>query len=95
MVLPLGRLPAMTAKVTLSFADETIEQARWFARREGLSLSAWMDQAAREKTLREVFAAHADAVSRAGLDWETAALADAHEVGLVNDLLLGGRPRAA
>ncbi|NYT93045.1 MULTISPECIES: DUF6364 family protein [Salinispora] len=85
----------MTAKVTLSLADETIEQARWFARREGLSLSAWMDQAAREKTLRAVFSAHADAVSRAGLDWETPALADAHEVGLVNDLLRGGRPRAA
>ncbi|MFC3501344.1 DUF6364 family protein [Micromonospora krabiensis] len=85
----------MTAKVTLSFSDETIEEARRFAKREGLSLSAWMDQAAREKALREVFAAHAAAVRRAGLDVESAALADASEVGMVDDLLFGGRPRAA
>ncbi|MFC8849295.1 MULTISPECIES: DUF6364 family protein [unclassified Micromonospora] len=85
----------MTAKVTLSFSDETIEEARRFAKREGLSLSAWMDQAAREKALREVFTAHADAVHRAGLDLETAAVADAREVAMVDDLLFGGRPRAA
>ncbi|GAB3858045.1 hypothetical protein ACFFMR_09540 [Micromonospora andamanensis] len=85
----------MTAKVTLSFADETIADARRFAKREGLSLSAWMDQAAREKALREVFAAHAAAVGRAGLDLESAALADAQEVGMVDDLLFGGPPRAA
>ncbi|MEV6691622.1 hypothetical protein AB0M35_09175 [Micromonospora sp. NPDC051196] len=85
----------MTAKVTLSFSDETIADARRFAKREGLSLSAWMDQAAREKALREVFAAHAAAVSRAGLDLESSALADAQEVGMVDDLLFGGRPRAA
>ncbi|MFD4208937.1 DUF6364 family protein [Micromonospora tulbaghiae] len=85
----------MTAKVTLSFSDETIEEARRFAKREGLSLSAWMDQAAREKALREVFTAHADAVSRAGLDLESAALADAQEAALVDDALFGGRPRAA
>ena len=29
----------MTAKVTLSFTDETIEEARRFAKREGLSMS--------------------------------------------------------
>ena len=85
----------MTAKVTLSFSDETIEEARRFAKREGLSLSAWMDQAAREKALREVFTAHADAVGRAGLDLEAAALADAQESALVDDALFGGRPRAA
>ncbi|MBF5031520.1 MULTISPECIES: DUF6364 family protein [Micromonospora] len=85
----------MTAKVTLSFSDETIEEARRFAKREGLSLSAWMDQAAREKALREVFTAHADAVGRAGLDLESAALADAQEAALVDDALFGGRPRAA
>ncbi|MFC0096362.1 DUF6364 family protein [Micromonospora marina] len=85
----------MTAKVTLSFSDETIEEARRFAKREGLSLSAWMDQAAREKALREVFTAHADAVGRAGLDLETAAVADAQEAALVDDALFGGRPRAA
>ncbi|MBQ1026906.1 hypothetical protein O3597_00980 [Verrucosispora sp. WMMA2044] len=85
----------MTAKVTLSFADDTIADARRFAKREGLSLSAWMDQAAREKALREVFAAHAAAVGRAGLDLESASLADAQEVGMVDDLLFGGPPRAA
>ncbi|RBJ06072.1 hypothetical protein DRA43_10970 [Micromonospora provocatoris] len=91
----MGSLPDMTAKVTLSFSDETIEEARRFAKREGLSLSAWMDQAAREKALREVFTAHADAVGRAGLDLESAALADAQEAALVDDALFGGRPRAA
>ncbi|WP_433344707.1 DUF6364 family protein [Micromonospora sp. CA-111912] len=85
----------MTAKVTLSFSDETIEEARRFAKREGLSLSAWMNQAAREKALREVFTAHAVAVGRAGLDLETAALADAREVEMVDDAMFGGRPRAA
>ncbi|MEV4480784.1 DUF6364 family protein [Micromonospora coxensis] len=95
MVIPMGSLSRMTAKVTLSFSDETIEEARRFAKREGLSLSAWMDQAAREKALREVFTAHAEAVGRAGLDLESAALADAREVAMVDDALFGGRPRAA
>ncbi|SCG34608.1 DUF6364 family protein [Micromonospora halophytica] len=95
MVIPLGSLSRMTAKVTLSFSDETIEEARRFAKREGLSLSAWMDQAAREKALREVFTAHAEAVGRAGIDLESAALADAREVAMVDDALFGGRPRAA
>lgn len=91
----MGSLSGMTAKVTLSFSDETIEEARRFAKREGLSLSAWMDQAAREKALREVFTAHAAAVARAGIDLESAALADAAEVGMVDDVLFGGRGRAA
>ncbi|SCE99423.1 hypothetical protein GA0070214_104326 [Micromonospora chaiyaphumensis] len=92
----MGNLSGMTAKVTLSFSDETIEEARRFAKREGLSLSAWMDQAAREKALREVFTAHAEAVARAGLDLESAALADAREAALVDDALFGGgRPSAA
>ena len=84
----------MTAKVTLSFSEETIEEARRFAKREGLSLSAWMDQAAREKALREVFTAHAAAVNRAatraGDVFEAAALADEHEVAMVRDALSGG-----
>jgi hypothetical protein len=85
----------MTAKVTLSFSDETIEEARRFAKREGLSLSAWMDQAAREKAVRELFTAHAAAVGRAGVDLEAAALADEHEVAMVDDALFGGDGRAA
>ncbi|MER7439694.1 DUF6364 family protein [Micromonospora avicenniae] len=95
MVIPVGNLSGMTAKVTLSFSDETIEEARRFAKREGMSLSAWIDQAAREKALREVFTEHAAAVGRAGMDFESAALADAREVGMVDDLLFRGRPRAA
>jgi hypothetical protein len=41
----------MTAKVTLSFTDETIEDARRYAERDGMSLSAWIDQAARKRRL--------------------------------------------
>src|SRR5258705_13116984 len=58
----------MTAKVTLSFTDETIEDARRYAERDGMSLSAWIDQAAREKAAREIFSAHAAVVRRAGFD---------------------------
>ncbi len=46
-------IPGMTAKVTLSFSDDTIADARRWAQRDGVSLSAWIDQAARERTLRE------------------------------------------
>ncbi|WP_213452763.1 hypothetical protein [Rhizomonospora bruguierae] len=83
----------MTAKVTLSFSDETIAEARRFARREGLSLSAWMDRAAREKALRELFGAHADAVRRAAahanLDLEADALADEREAAMVHRAMFG------
>ncbi len=88
-------LIGMTAKVTLSFTDETIEEARRYAERDGLSLSAWMDQAAREKALRELFTAHADVVRRAGVDrLEKNALDDEREVELVR-LELSGRGRRA
>ena len=80
-------IQGMTAKVTLSFSDDTIEDARRFAKREGVSLSAWIDQAAREKALREVFTAHAAAVNRAGLDLEAAALADEREAAMVDDAM--------
>lgn len=80
----VGMLWRMTKKVTLSFPDDTIEEARRFAERDGLTLSAWMDQAAREKALREVFAAHASAMQRAGFDLEAAALADEREVAMVD-----------
>jgi uncharacterized membrane protein len=91
----VGKLAGMTAKVTISFSDDTIEEARRFAKREGMSLSAWMDQAAREKALREVFTAHAEVVARAGLDIEAAALADAREAEMVDAALFGRGPRAA
>jgi hypothetical protein len=88
-------LSGMTAKVTLSFTDETIEEARRYAERDGLSLSAWMDQAAREKALRELFTAHAAVVRRAGIDrLEKNALDDEREVETVR-LELAGRGRRA
>lgn len=88
----------MTAKVTLSFSDDTIADARRLAEKAGVSLSAWMDRAARERTRREVFAAHAEAVKRAGLDLEAAALADEREIEVVDAAMFRqprpGSPRA-
>lgn len=85
-------LLCMTAKVTLSFTDETIEEARRYAERDGMSLSAWIDQAAREKALRELFNAHAAVVRRAGLDrLEKTALDDEREVEMVRMELRGRR----
>lgn len=82
----------MTAKVTLSFTDETIEEARRYAERDGMSLSAWIDQAAREKALRELFNAHADVVRRAGYDrLEKTALDDEREVEMIRMELRGRR----
>lgn len=74
----------MTAKITLSFSDETIADARLWAERDGVSLSAWIDRAAQERALREIFNAHAAAVRRAGLDDEKAALADEEEIAMVD-----------
>jgi hypothetical protein len=85
----------MTAKVTLSFSDETIADARTLAARHGVSLSAWIDQAARERALREIFAGHADAIRRAGLDDEAAALDDERELAMVDAELYRSGRRAA
>ena len=85
----------MTAKVTLSFSDDTIAEARHWAVRSGVSLSAWIDQAARERSLREIFTAHAEAIHRAGLDDEEAALADEREIEMVDAEIYGSERRAA
>jgi hypothetical protein len=77
----------MTAKVTISFTDQTIADARSLAERDGVSLSAWIDRAARERALREIFTAHAAAVRRAGLDDEALALADEEEYAQVGSEL--------
>jgi hypothetical protein len=90
-----GMLRDMTAKVTLSFSDDTIADARLWARRDGVSLSAWIDQAARERSLREVFAAHADAVRRASVHDEADALADEREIEMVDAEVYGSGRRAA
>ncbi len=92
---PAGMLAGMTAKVTLSFSDETIAEARHWAQRDGVSLSAWIDRAARERSDREIFTAHAAAVLRAGLDDEAAALADEREIAMVDAELYPGAERRA
>lgn len=84
----------MTAKVTLSFSDQTIADARRWAERDGVSLSAWIDRAAQERALREIFTAHAEALRRAKVDLERAALADEEEIAMVDAELFSGR-RAA
>ena len=86
-----GTLAAMTAKVTLSFSDQTIADARHWAERDGVSLSAWIDRAAQERALREIFSGHAEAVRRAKLDLEATALADEEEIALVDAELYRGR----
>jgi hypothetical protein len=83
-------LDRMTAKVTLSFSDDTIADARAFAQRAGVSLSSWIDQATRERALRELFGAHAAAVRRAGFDLEEAALADEREIEMVDAAMFRG-----
>jgi hypothetical protein len=89
----------MTAKITLSFSDQTIADARQMAQRDGVSLSAWIDRAARERALREIFTAHADAVRRAkldapgGPDSEAGALADEKEYAMVDAELRGRAAR--
>jgi hypothetical protein len=88
-------MAGMTAKVTLSFSDDTIADARRWAEQDGVSLSAWIDRAARERTLREVFTAHAAAVRRAGLADESAALADEREIAMVDSEVYGSASRAA
>jgi hypothetical protein len=93
MVIPAGSLDAMTAKVTLSFSDQTIADARHWAEREGVSLSAWIDRAAQERALREIFQAHAAAVRRAGIDHEADALADEREIAQVDAELHGRAAR--
>jgi hypothetical protein len=89
-----GKLSVMTAKVTLSFSDQTIADARHWAERDGVSLSAWMDRAAQERALREIFTGHAEAVRRAKLDLDATALADEEEIALV-DAEIFSRRRAA
>lgn len=81
-------LNRMAARVTLSFSDDTIADARHFAERNGVSLSAWIDEAAQEKALRQLFDAHAEAVRRAGFD-EFAALADECEGHMIDTALSG------
>lgn len=85
----------MTAKVTLSFSDQTIADARLLAQRAGVSLSAWIDQATRERARREVFTAHAEALKRSRYQMEAAALADEWEIEMVDAALFAAHDRSA
>jgi hypothetical protein len=85
----------MSAKVTLSLSDDTVDVARAAAQREGVSLSTWIDRVAYEQALRDVFNAHAHAISRSGLLLESDALADEDEVATVREATLGGSRRAS
>jgi hypothetical protein len=48
-----GTIPGMAEKVTLSLNPDTLVRARAAAAQAGMSLSAWMDRAARREALRE------------------------------------------
>ena len=48
-----GTLGGMADKVTLSLSPDTLSLARSEATREGLTLSAWMDRAARREANRD------------------------------------------
>ena len=74
----------MTTKVTLSFSDQTIADARQWAERDGVSLSAWIDRATQERSLREIFTAHAEILRRNQSELEAHAMADEEEIALVN-----------
>ncbi|SDY91722.1 hypothetical protein SAMN05444365_104131 [Micromonospora pattaloongensis] len=43
----------MAEKVTLSLSADTLARARAAARHEGITLSAWMERAARREALRD------------------------------------------
>lgn len=84
----------MTAKVTLSFSDQTIAEARHLAERDGVSLSAWINRAAQERAMREVFEAHAAAVRGSGRDEEAIALAEEQELAEIDAEYYAGSLRA-
>ena len=50
----------MADKVTLSLNSDTLARARAAAGNEGMSLSAWMDRAARREALRHAARRHDD-----------------------------------
>lgn len=54
---------------SISMAERAYRQAREEARRAGVSLSAWMTRAAREKLQRDAAASIAEADRRTGPDW--------------------------
>jgi hypothetical protein len=47
-------------KITLSMSPDTIDRAREAATRDGLTLSAWIDRAARREALRDAGTRYAE-----------------------------------
>ena len=62
---------------SISMAEREYRQAREEAKRAGVSMSAWMTRAAREKLQRDAAASLAEADRRTGHDW--ADWAEAHD----------------
>lgn len=54
---------------SISMAERAYRQAREEAKRAGVSMSAWMTRAAREKLQRDAAAPIAEADRRSGEDW--------------------------
>ena len=54
---------------SISMAERAYRQAREEAKRAGVSMSAWMTRAAREKLQRDAAASIAEADARTGHDW--------------------------
>jgi len=50
-------------KVTLSISPDTLDRAREAASRDGLTLSAWIDRAARREALRDAGTRYAEALA--------------------------------
>lgn len=62
-----SKLPGMrTDRVTVTLDSATLTVAKERARLAGMSLSAWIDRAAKERAIREDFEAHAAALRSAG-----------------------------
>lgn len=69
-----------TNRVTVSLDSGTLSIAKQRASSSGMSLSSWLDQAARDRALREDFEAHAVALRASG--WPSAADLDEHRAYL-------------
>src|SRR5205814_590606 len=82
---PSCRVPGSSAAVPRSTSSPETAAAH----PAGCSAAAW------ERSLREIFTAHAEAIHRAGLDDEEAALADEREIEMVDAEIYGSERRAA
>jgi len=63
-----GSIAGMTAKLSVSLTEETYRQVREYAASDGVTISAWLDRAARREAHRRIVEAHAAAVCAAEAD---------------------------